>query len=335
MNAGEVATAVRRGVGLFPMPSRGLIEVSGDDRERWLDGMVSNHIAALSPGPERSGCYATLLTAKGRVVTDLHVLLRGEELWLETASALVPGVIEHLSRYIIADDVELEDAGTEHAQLSLEGPKAPAILEAAVGHDLGLAPEACDDAVIGGHAIVVAAFGWTGEHAFRLFVPSAGREVVESALMDVGAPQGLVAAGAEVLEVLRIAAGTPLVGTELDDSVLPDEARLERAISTEKGCYVGQEIVARLRSRGRVNHLLVGLSFAGDAPPPADTPLCIDDKQTGEVTSACCAPGLGVIGLGFVRREHAEPGTALTAEGTPATVRALPMLPGNASREES
>ena len=137
----------------------------------------------------------------------------------------------------------------------------------------------------------------------------------------------MVDASAGALEIVRIEAGIPRLGSELGDDVFPDEARLERAISTTKGCYTGQEIVARLRSRGQVNHLLVGLRFSGDVLPEPDAELLFESRPTGEVTSSCTSALAGDIGLGYVRRAHAEPGTELVVCSAPALVVALPIVP--------
>jgi folate-binding protein YgfZ len=177
---------------------------------------------------------------------------------------------------------------------------------------------------------VVVAFGWSGEDAYQLLVPAGQREVVVEAIAAAANPGELVVAGAEALEILRIEAGVPLLGAELSDDVFPDEARLERAISTTKGCYTGQEIVARLRSRGHVNHLLVGLEFSGEELPRPGTELLADRRRTGEVTSCCTSLLAGPIGLGFVRRTHAALGTKLAAGDSPARVAALPFVgPGS------
>jgi len=170
---------------------------------------------------------------------------------------------------------------------------------------------------------VAARFGWSGEAAWQLFVPG-GR------LDDIASALGVPVASNEALEVLRIEAGIPLLGAELDEDVFPDEARLDAAISRTKGCYTGQEIVARLHSRGAVNHRLVGLHFEGEQAPSRDSPLLAGERTTGEVTSACLSPSLGPIGLGFVRVEHAEPGTRLEcadpSQGIHATVVELPRV---------
>ncbi len=318
--------AVREGAGLFSLPERGLIRVRGRDRVRWLDGMLSAHIGALESGGQQSGCYALLLTPKGAIVADLHVSLLDEEIWLETAGEAIPRVLERLHRHIIADDVELDDASEGLHQLALEGSSSPAIISALTGAEDDLAPEACREIELAGHAVVCAAYGWSGEPARRLFMAPGAIDDVTRALGEAGSAHGLVPTRSDLLEVLRIEAGVPLLGAELDEDVLPDEARLGHAISTNKGCYVGQEIVARLRTRGHVNHLLVGFKFSGNAPPGPDTPVSVNGRKTGEVTSACSSPEVGAIGLGFVRREHAEPGTDVCAGEVTAVISKLPFV---------
>ncbi len=329
MNAGELASAIRAGAGLFAL-RRGLIEVTGSDRVRWLDGMLSNDVAELSAGPARSGCYATLLTPKGRIVADLHVLLRPEGFWLETATEAVATVMERLDRYIIADDVALSDRSAETARFGIEGPRAEAVL-AAAGVDVSLAEAACCDAELGGASVVLARFGWSGAPGYQVFAAAGDGERVGEALIDAGAAHDLVRGDDEALEILRIEAGVPRLGPELDEDVFPAEARLDGAISWTKGCYTGQEIVARIESRGRVNHLLVGLQLGDGAVPPVGEAVFAGDgsapgRSIGEITSACESPTLGPIALAYVRRAHAEPGTALSVAGGPAEVRALPFI---------
>jgi folate-binding protein YgfZ len=301
MNAAQQAAAVRCGAGLFRLADRSLVAVEGSDRVRWLDGMVSNDVSSLEPGPERSGCYATLLTRKGRIVADLHVLLRGEAFWLELAAqALAPGIAA-LERFIVADDVRLRDASGEVERLGLEGPAAPAILEAALGAPLPLAPEACTEVELAGRRVVAAAFGWSGAPARQLFAPAGAGPPLAAALLRAGAPRGLVEAGPAALEILRIEAGIPRLGAELDEDVLPAEAGLERAISRTKGCYTGQEVVARLESRGHVKHRLVGFRLDGETLPPPGAEVVLEGRSIGEVTSACLSPAAGAIALGYVQ----------------------------------
>lgn len=323
MSAVESAAAVRRGAGLFRLEDRGLIEVRGGDRIRWLDGMVSNDVAGLREGPERSGCYAALLSRTGRIVADLQVLLRPDALWLELPRASVEAVIGVLCKFIIADDVQLEDRSAAWKRLALEGPAAPRILEAA-GGALQLAPDACAERRVAGADVLVAAFGWSGEAAFQLFTPPASAEAVGAALRRAGEASGMVEPGAEVLEILRIEAGRPLLGAELDESVLPPEAGLDRAISTTKGCYTGQEVIARIASQGRVKHRLVGLTSQGDSRLPVGAEVHAGDRRIGEVTSSCVAPA-GPIALAFVSCPHDEPDTELSVGGRSVTVTALPF----------
>ena len=301
MDLASEVEATRRRAGLFALSSRdhgrGLLEVTGGDARRWLDGMVTNETLDLAPG---DGCYAALLTPKGRIVADLHVLAREQGYWLETSAWALASVVERLERYIIADDVQLADVTGAFARWSLEGPEANALLgvpEAPLGSWRGVELQ--------GIEILAARFGWSGETAWQLFVPRARHDDVLAAL-DVGVNSD------EALEVLRIEAGIPLLGAELDEQVFPDEARLESAISRSKGCYTGQEIVARLHSRGAVNHLLVALAFDHENPPAVASPLLAGERVTGRVTSTCQSPSLGPIGLGFTRVEHSEPGTQLT-----------------------
>jgi aminomethyltransferase len=338
---------VRAGVGLFALPERGVVSVVGADRGRWLNGMLSNEVAALEPGLSNSGCYAVLLTPQGRIVSDLHVLQRGDAYWLETAVAAIPAAMTHLDRLLIADDVQLEDASAQWARFALEGPRSlETLLRAADGGGEGLGPDCATDIEIGGVAVVVAAFGFSGEQARQLFVPADRVQPVCEALRAAAVQDGdeaLVEADSGALEILRIEAGTPLVGSELAEDTLPDEARIGHAISTSKGCYTGQEVVARLRSHGGVKHLLVGLrpvppEDAGSASLPEPGTMLVrasDTKRTGELTSRCVSPAVGPIALAFVRRDDAEPGTRLrvdssassdSAAGGELEVVALPFL---------
>ena len=319
--------AVRAGAGLFTLSDRGMVEVSGEDRVRWLDGMVTNTIAELGDGA-RSGCYALVLTRQGRLVADLHALARPEALWLETARGGVPHLVSHLEQFIVADDVVLEDRSDAWARFAVEGPAAEAVIAAAGGTGLAALPDSAAPLELAGQPCVVAHYGFSALPGRQLFAPAAHSEAVGAALLAAGASHGLVEASAEELEILRVEAGTPLLGVELDEGVLPAEARLERAISTTKGCYTGQEVVERLRSRNRVNHLLVGLRFEAEEPPPVGVGLVVDGKRSGELTSALRSPRFGAIGLGFVHSEHSDSGRVLDAGGVKATVAELPFGSG-------
>jgi folate-binding protein YgfZ len=329
--AGQRAAAVRRSAGLFRLRERGLIAVEGADRVRWLNGMVSNDVAVLQPGTGRSGCYALLLTPKGGIVADLHVLQMGDAFWLELAAQALGPTLERLEKYIIADDVRLANRSEAFARLGLEGPRSEEILTRVLGGAARPAADSWTPASVAGADVVVAAFGWSGERAFQLIAPAAAGDAVHAVLEQAGDSSDLVVAGPEVLEVLRIEAGVPRFGAELDEEVLPAEAHLnERAISFDKGCFTGQEIVARIESRGQVQHLLVGLHFEGDALPEVGAAIEIDGRRTGEVTSVCRSTAHGAIGLAFVRRPHATSGSEVLVGGRAARVVALPFEGGGA-----
>jgi folate-binding protein YgfZ len=326
MNAGEQALRCRQGAGLFRLVGRGLITVEGADRVRWLNGMLSNDVAKLAAGRERSGCYALLLTRIGRIVADVHVLLREGSLWLESEQAAVAPLLATLGKYVIADDVRLSEASQGWERLALEGPATGAVFAAAAGEAPGLAPDAADGFQIAGSPVLAGAWGVSGEDALQLFAPAGSGAAVAQALQRAGAGHALVEAGEEALEILRVEAGTPRYGRELSEAVLPAEAGLSRAISTTKGCYTGQEIVARMATRGGASHALVGLSLEGPTPPATGAAVSVQAARVGEVTSAALSASAGAIALAYVRRAHAEPGTLLEVAGRGARVTPLPFV---------
>src|SRR5262249_44647456 len=244
----------------------------------------------------------------------------------------VPAALARLGKYVIADDVELADRSDRIARFGIEGPRAPDLLAAAAGSCPELAPESAAGLRIAGSGVAVAAFGWSGGRALPPFVPRAEEAGGAAAREAAAAACGAARAGPEALEVLRVEAGIPAAGRELGEDVLPAEARLlERAVSFSKGCYTGQEVVARMESRGRVGHLLVGLAFEGALPAPG-APLRAGGSRVGAVTSTARSPSAGAIGLRFVRRGHEPPGTRLGVDSETARVVALPFVRGSAAR---
>lgn len=324
MSAQAEAAAARKAAALFRRPECGLLEVSGADRVRWLDGMLSNDVTQLAPGAAQSGCPALLLTRQGRIVADPHVLAIGESFWLDVERAALAKTRETLERFIVADQVELRDASADWERLALEGPAAGDALAALMGAPLALAASAGVACEIAGAHAVVAAYGATAG-ARQLWIVAGEGERVARALLEAAGDHGLFAASPAALEILRIEAGRPRVLMELDESVLPAEAALESAVSFTKGCYTGQEIVARLASQGTPAHRLVGLAFEG--PELAEVGVALEHaaKRVGEVTSACISADHGAIALGFVRAKSAVPGTELSAGARTARVTALPF----------
>ncbi|MEE3331889.1 MAG: glycine cleavage T C-terminal barrel domain-containing protein [Myxococcota bacterium] len=323
--------ALREGAGLFEMSDRGIVEVSGEDRVRWLNGMVSNDVAVLDEASGQTGCYAALLTPQGRIVSDLHIVLRGDRFWLETAAGHVTRVIERLEKYIIADDVQLRNASVDFARFGIEGARARAKIEAAAGTTLVVKPDGFEEIEIDGAAVAVVAFGFSGEDAYQLLVAKSDAAGVIAALVEAGC----VRAERSTLEAMRIEAGEPSLGSELAEDTLPDEARIGRAISESKGCYTGQEVIARLRSRGGVKHLLVGLRSEDNEPlaDPGSRIFRPDEKKSGELTSKVTSEAAGgEIALGFVHRDDAEPGTRLVCGDRGIVVCPLPFVQLASSR---
>jgi len=316
---------VRAGVGLFRLSDRALIEVAGSDRVRWLDGMLSNDVTRLQDGSERSGCYATTLTAQGRIIADLHVLSRAAVFWLEVAAAAVDRLLAHFYRHRIADDVELRDISSSVERLAVEGPLAAQLLERVSGEALDLAADCCKVLRLGAIEVVAARYGWSGELGFQLFVPAGGGEAVASQLEAAGSAPTSIQMGEETLEILRIEAGIPRFGAEIDETTLPAEARLAHAVARSKGCYVGQEVVARMEAAGRVSHLLVGLALEEGALPAPGAEIRAAGERVGEVTSCCRSSCAGAIALGYVRAAHSAAGTELHVASRPARVHALPF----------
>jgi folate-binding protein YgfZ len=313
---------------LFRDLERAVVRVSGSDRVRWLDGMITNDVKALEVGTERSGCYAALLSPKGRIIADMQVLERGDAFWLDVDAAATALVLATLGRYIIADDVTLEDCSAQFDRVGIEGPATAAIVERVAAESTDLAPNANVALEFGGCAVVAARFGFSGEDAMQFIAPAGAADDLVDRLLAAGRDVGLVASDNATLEVLRIEAGVPRFGAELDESVLPAEAGLDRAFTDGKGCYTGQEIVERMRSQGAASHRLVGVMAAGPAAFAVGDELVVNDRRAGEITSACVSEAVGAIALAFVRRAFAKPGTEVAVAGRSARIVALPFVAG-------
>ena len=323
----ERGDAVRTAAGLFDLPGRGELRVEGDDRFRWLDGMITNDVKALEAAGVGALCRALLLTRQGRIVADFRVLHEEGALVLAMPRAAIASTIEHLDAFIIADDVTLRDASEGLARFALEGPRSLDALAAAVPGIAGPAPLTWVEARIADAPVRVAGYSLLGfPQAAQLFVPAGSADAVRDALLDAGAAVGLVEGDAETFECLRVEAGEPVLGRELDESVLPAEVGLDEAVSETKGCYTGQEVVARMRSRGRANHRLVGLRFDTEPPPDAtERALHVGDKKVGEITSRVVSPRFGPIGLAFVKSDLSATETRVQSADGSAVIVDVPF----------
>jgi folate-binding protein YgfZ len=322
--------AARETAALFPLTWRGALRFVGPDRRTWLHGQVSNEVNGL---PDGSWNEATVLNIQGHMVAMLRVLALPDALLADLPAAIAAPTAAHLDRYLIMERVEIEDASNELRLLSVQGPRAAEAVRAATGV---AAAEVAPHTLVteegpGGAPLIVARATETGESGFDLYVAAEVAPLIWDQLRAAVRGVGGRAAGWEALNTLRVEAGIPWWGHELDSSIVPLEARLERAISLNKGCYVGQEIIARIDARGRVNNLLGGLRLTGDVLPEPGSEIHSEERKIGRVTTAVHSPAVGgPIALAFLRREWTEPGRTVWVESggerAPATTQALPFV---------
>jgi glycine cleavage system T protein len=322
--------AVRATSGLIDRSYRGIIELTGKDRTRFLNGMITNDVGLLKEG---DGLYAAVLTTHGKIIADMRVYAEGDAYWLDLQEARIPEVRRLLDRHLIADRVEIRERSADFALLALEGPGSADILtRLGVARASGLAEYQHTNARIDGTAVRVMRAGETGEQGFVLAVPATSAGTVWTTLLHAGTGAGVTPVGMEAANVLRIEAGIPWYGSDMDETNFLQEAGLERAASFTKGCYIGQETVARIKYRGHVNRHLVGLYIHGAEVPAPGATLLFEQKEVGRITSAVWSPALNrPIALGYVRRERKEPRTVLevnTPKGVAtAEVTSLPFVP--------
>jgi folate-binding protein YgfZ len=294
---------LRDGVGLVDRSARGKLRLRGAEAADYLQGQVTNDVAGLTPG---SGCYAALLTHKGKMVADMRIL-RGEDfIWVDAEPQALPALVRNASMYSIGRDVSHEDATASHAILSLIGPDARRPLE--------VAPPAEEHAFVQGeHGLYVAT-----DLGVDVICPTADAAAAREAL-------GVEEVGEEAAECLRIESGRPRFLHDVGTDTIPQEAGLnDRAVSFTKGCYVGQETVARLHYKGKPNRHLRGLRLS--EPLSGGEEIRLGERVVGEVGSAAVSPRFGPIALALVRRE-AEPGVTVEvgAASVPAQVTELPF----------
>lgn len=313
---GDTATeyrALKESVGFIDLSNRGRICLLGADRTKFLHGQVTNDVQGLTAD---GGCYAALVNAKAKLESDLYIYRLADELLLDFEPGLTEKVTARLDKYIIADDVQLVDVAPHYGLVSVQGPQATAAVTA-----LGLLP-----------ALPTAPLHWVkdnipdvgdiyvmnqprlGTTGFDLFIPSAGLGMIADKLLAAVKAQGGRACGWEAFEAARIEAGLPRYGADMDETNLAPEAGLEkRAISYTKGCYIGQEVNARIRTYGEVAKSLRRLELTGIHELPAKgTRLQHAGKDIGYLTSAARTPASTTIfALGYVRKEIKAPGTIL------------------------
>jgi folate-binding protein YgfZ len=319
--------AARRGAGLIDRSDRGRIVVSGQERASYLHGLLSNDITALKAG---DGCYATYLTAQGRMIADLWVYELGDLILLTLAREVKATVLAKLDQFIFTEDVQLGDVTDTFAGIAVVGPRAAATVAAVLdgpGTTLaGLAEHGNLRMSFEGQPAIVLQVSDAGEPGYELLVDA----VRGNRLLDRLRAAGAADVDGATADVLRIEAGIPRFHRDMDEDTIPLEAGIEsRAISLTKGCYVGQEVIIRVlhRGHGRVARRLVGLTFDGGAVPSGGASVhAAGGRDIGRVTSSAFSPALARgIALGYVHRDFVEPGTRVDVEGASAVVTALPF----------
>jgi len=287
----------------------GRLRLTGADRRAYLQGLVTNDVSALTPG---TGCYAAMLDAHGRMLTDMQVFELGDEVLLTLPATVTTSIREHLERFVFAEDVQVEDVSESRAQIGVYGPRASEVIAHAALASLGAAAIAADE---------------LGVDGFDVFVARSSATSAREALVQAGA----VPATESDVETIRVERGRPRWGADMDSDTIPLEAGIEdRAISRTKGCYVGQEVIVRVidRGHGRVARRLVGLTFdTSAAVSVAGTPIRSGGRDIGNVTSAVWSPALQrPIALAYVHRDFVAAGTQITAGNAVGAVAELPFV---------
>lgn len=322
--------ALRGGCGVYDLGFRAKISLTGGDRVRWLNGMVTNNIRDLAVG---QGVYAFLLNPQGRILGDLYAYNREESITIDTDCGQAEKILSTFDHYIIMDDVEVTNLSEQLTALGIAGPKSRAVLAAA-----GFAiPEM--------RALQVQSLMWQGmdctlvrgedaEHlSYEIWLSPDSVRQLWGALLAAG----VTPVGSEALELRRIVSGIPRYGVDIRERDLPQETEQARALNFNKGCYVGQEIVERIRSRGAVHRKFTGFLAQGTVHLAAGTRIVSGEKEVGEITSAASlqlAGGKKTVALGYIRREVGIPGREVTIGTEKATVAQLPFTDSMLLQEE-
>ena len=332
--------AIRKSAALMDAAHRSVIELTGKDRLKFLQNLITNDVKPLDAG---AGCYAYLLNVKGRIIADMNILQRDQSAYLEVDTRLAPELVRILENYLFSDDVRITDRSNDLSRLTLIGPGSTTILETLAERKLeGLnAPLKNTDAEILGAKTMVFRNDLCDQMQLELVIPADHLvDIWETIIRTANPepeeehrPQKLYPIGWSAFNIARIESGTPLLGIDITDQNLPMETAhwYTRAVHISKGCYLGQEVVARMHAHNSVAKMLVGLKIAGDAPPLAGADLRDSTAQVGIVTSSCTSPMLGntPIAMGYLKRAFAEAGRQVdvyTIRGqVKATVVGLPF----------
>jgi folate-binding protein YgfZ len=319
---GDVARefqALRAGAAVYDLGRRAKLRATGNDRVRWLNGMVTNNVRDLE---EHRGNYNFLLNAQGHILGDLYAYNRDDHFLVDTDLAQAPRLLELFEKFIIMDEVEVADISDKLTAVGISGPKAEEVLST-LGLGIPVGP------------LAIASVPWQDAGASLVRKDNPARDEFEIWLPPAeiaGMWNGLVGAGAtpvgyEALELVRVADGVPRFGQDIREKDLPQETGQQRALDFNKGCYLGQEIVERIHARGAVHRTLAGFDL-GESTPAPGAAVSAAGKEVGQLTSVAPLPNASrrTLALGYVRREAAKPGTEVEIAGATVRVAALPFM---------
>jgi len=309
---------LRSGCGVFDLSTRAKLAITGGDRVRWLNGMVTNNVRDLASG---RGVYAFLLNPQGHILGDLYAYNRGESLIVDTEQSQSDNVLAVFDRYIIMDDVVVANLNDTLTGVGVAGPQAGQSLRTAGFDPAGMERLQFKDMTWEGKPVTITRGDNPAVDWYEIWLAPGEVAALRDALITAGARP----VGSSALELLRIASGVPRYGIDIRERDLPQETEQERALNFNKGCYIGQEIVERIRSRGAVHRKFSGFVAEAALPQPG-TKVQTDGKDVGEVTSSAALPlEERNVALGYIRREMATPGKELLADGVRLTVAPLPF----------
>lgn len=331
--------AVRDNIGIIDLSSRGKLKLSGKDHLKFLQGMLSNDVIKLE---ESKGVYATILTVKGRMISDMKVYKNTESVLFDLEPGLNQKVAELLTKFRLSYKALIEDLTETVGLISIQGPNSKRLLEKVLDEDIPeMGQYASLKKVVRETELTIVTVNRTGEEGFDLYIENSELESIWEDLMLKGKEFNIKPVGYEVLNTLRIEAGIPIYDIDMDDTNIPIEAGIWNALDFEKGCYVGQEVVARIKWRGHVNWHLMGFKCEGGNLPDAGDEIFNGERKIGRITSSTLSPELNhPICLGYIRREFKDSGTAVSIKigdnlEVQAQVTDLPFFEGSFAREKN
>jgi folate-binding protein YgfZ len=312
--------ALKSTCGVYELPQRAKIRLTGSDRVRWLNGMVTNNVRDLAAD---HGVYCFLLNPQGHILGDMLAYRRGDTLLVETDQEQLPKILATFDHYIIMDDVEVTNVSGSFVTIGVTGPKSETVLAAAGIQVPQLQPWQIAELSWKKVPLSLVRGGRESNLAYEIWIAPEQAADLRASLETAGA----TLVGQTALELYRIALGIPRYGQDIRERDLPQETEQQQALNFNKGCYVGQEIVERIRSRGNVHRKFIGFLIGGEPPQPGSK-IQVQGKDVGEITSSAVIPTSDAgqaVALGYLRRELATPGREIEIAGTRAIVSELPF----------